>query len=1029
MSTHRRQLTSRSWAWRAAVFAGSLAALAAVLGGLPVALWIMAGPPVPADWPTVEDVRRVLWARDDGTLLLGVLKYAGWAAWVSLLYQTAAEAVDGIRHRDPRAGGRNPVRRALRPLLLGLTLIAVTATSTRNAPPPGRPVAAVTAAAPLGHAERLPQTAATVQEEERTYRVRPGDTLWDIAKDELGSPYHWPQIWQVNAHHEQADGVRFRDPDLIHSGWILRLPAVPDAEPEQGPDETQHEHDGKRPPVTPTPLIPALTPSPSTTPSVRSPFWPSPAPVPGQPTPPEESISSAPEAGEDHTGSDEEQRKGPGVADWAAGAVVGVSFAAAAVWVIARSRARARPSAPPRGAGRRAAPGERRVWPPEPPETAAPVPAARPATRGRQRPPQGPRQGLPTPSGPDPAPRPDGPTERGFRARTAPPSPQADRQQMRARAPRPVLIPPAQIIMAATPQGELRVDLADGMGLVGPAAGDIARAVLLGLLLDDPHEQTTIITTTGLAEHLLGDASLPVRPDELPGLTFTATVEDALATLEVEAAWRLRLLTDHDAADIVTLRRKHPHLPVPSLVVILGALDGAARARLEALLTRGRRYDIAALILDAWPAAATLTVDPDAVVADVTYINDIGAGRRSPLREAQMFHLPHHHAGPLLAALRAAASPADSRPEKPHARPAEPRPDLNDGSNGPEMHHPAKQPAQPATPPADHPVVPSASPRATSSLTGQSSQAPHHKGQEQMPAHPRDERSAEARKDPGSPASRADRPLELRLFGTARVLAHGQEVLTGLRTDTRRLLALLALHPAGLSVTAIFDALWPSADPTGDDIQLLYTAANKGRTALRKVTRTREVFIIHHGDHYRLDPATISCDWWAFTDIATTAAHAKSEPERIRLLEKAASLYTGDLAADSIEEWAETTREATRRQAADIFSDLARHYSESHGVTGQGKDTEKTASTPPSHTTAPYQRALEWFDRALKVDPYNESLFNEVMKLQAMLGRPEAVHRTFERLTAAMAELDCSASPSSRALLHRLLDERPSDKP
>jgi nucleoid-associated protein YgaU len=55
--------------------------------------------------------------------------------------------------------------------------------------------------------------------EERTYTVKPGDSLSKIAKREYGDAAKWRKIFEANRD-------QIKDPDLIQPGWELKIPAA-----------------------------------------------------------------------------------------------------------------------------------------------------------------------------------------------------------------------------------------------------------------------------------------------------------------------------------------------------------------------------------------------------------------------------------------------------------------------------------------------------------------------------------------------------------------------------------------------------------------------------------------------------------------------------------------------------------------------------------------------------------------------------------------------------------------------------------
>jgi hypothetical protein len=127
--------------------------------------------------------------------------------------------------------------------------------------------------------------------------------------------------------------------------------------------------------------------------------------------------------------------------------------------------------------------------------------------------------------------------------------------------------------------------------------------------------------------------------------------------------------------------------------------------------------------------------------------------------------------------------------------------------------------------------------------------------------------------------------------------ADGREV-TGLRAKVRELLALLAVHPDGLSTDQISEALWPDAPPGRASARLspilaltrrlLRDAAhldaahlNDGTAADTDAAPDRHqatpVDLVPLTDgRYRLHPVLLDTDYRRFTTALTAAANARN---------------------------------------------------------------------------------------------------------------------------------------------------------
>ncbi|MGC5661695.1 BTAD domain-containing putative transcriptional regulator [Micromonospora sp. WMMD723] len=103
-------------------------------------------------------------------------------------------------------------------------------------------------------------------------RVVAGDTLWDLAAEHLGDATRWREIYTLNRGHRQANGYALTNPDTIHVGWKLTIPAhraTPAPAPPRPEPPTTDNSDPAAPEAATTPSAPPTPPtSPAPQPSM-----------------------------------------------------------------------------------------------------------------------------------------------------------------------------------------------------------------------------------------------------------------------------------------------------------------------------------------------------------------------------------------------------------------------------------------------------------------------------------------------------------------------------------------------------------------------------------------------------------------------------------------------------------------------------------------------------------------------------------------------------------------------------------------
>jgi hypothetical protein len=201
---------------------GSLVLLLGLVAGLPAALVLFAGNPLPGDSPTLDGIWSALTSPDDGTLFLDVLTVIGWLAWASFTCSVLLELIARLaRRRAPSIPGLRGQQRIASVLVAAVAAIAISPTVASAS-------AAMVDAPPAVSAPIDPSTpdqglrAPTRGVDTVLHLVERGEGLLDL-QERYGVPWH--RIAEANYNVEQSDGRSLqRGQTRIYAGWQLRIP-------------------------------------------------------------------------------------------------------------------------------------------------------------------------------------------------------------------------------------------------------------------------------------------------------------------------------------------------------------------------------------------------------------------------------------------------------------------------------------------------------------------------------------------------------------------------------------------------------------------------------------------------------------------------------------------------------------------------------------------------------------------------------------------------------------------------------------
>ncbi|WP_158253932.1 LysM peptidoglycan-binding domain-containing protein [Cryobacterium sp. N22] len=235
---------------RLALGLGSLVLVLALLVGIPAALLFLAGNP----FPSGDELSRALSTPDyGGEFLVGtLLPLIAWVAWATFALGFLVELPGHIRGiPSPHLPGLG-LQQLWAAALIGAIVVMLTGVGALAGSTAGSPTAAPasvsvtqssadstfgltqadgdTGAGSTDSAAVSIDTAAEAAPAAPvaaapTYMVQPGDSLWRIAEQQLGSGERFAEIAALNLGVAQGDGHALTAENWLNAGWVLTLPA------------------------------------------------------------------------------------------------------------------------------------------------------------------------------------------------------------------------------------------------------------------------------------------------------------------------------------------------------------------------------------------------------------------------------------------------------------------------------------------------------------------------------------------------------------------------------------------------------------------------------------------------------------------------------------------------------------------------------------------------------------------------------------------------------------------------------------
>jgi LuxR family maltose regulon positive regulatory protein len=242
--------------------------------------------------------------------------------------------------------------------------------------------------------------------------------------------------------------------------------------------------------------------------------------------------------------------------------------------------------------------------------------------------------------------------------------------------------------------------------------------------------------------------------------------------------------------------------------------------------------------------------------------------------------------------------------------------------------------------------------------------------------------------------------IEVRTLGRFAVSIRGEEITQErwVSTKARDLLAyFITFRGEHIPADRAFDSIW--SEKPGRGLTAFHTALSRLRSALRTDEKSPRLILVEAGE-YRIDSARFKIDIDEFDSALAKARAIENHETKSALYEQALQLYGGEYLQNFYYDWLMPERQ----RAAQTYIGALEALADIH------------------HTGRRYTHALELLQRALRIDPLQEDLHCQAMRVYASLGDRAGLMRQYQDLKEILLqEIGFEPLPATVRLYERLL--------